>query len=50
VIEAKLRSGQFSIDREALPDRIVFMKLPRSGRQNKVNRQLLRTQVEQQRL
>jgi acyl-CoA synthetase (AMP-forming)/AMP-acid ligase II len=49
-IEAKLRTGQFSIDREALPDRIVFMKLPRSGRQNKVNRQLLRTQVEQQRL
>lgn len=48
VIEAKLRSGKFSIDREALPDRIVFMKLPRSGRQNKVNRHLLRTHVEQQ--
>jgi len=38
-IYAKLRVGQYSIDRDAMPDQIVFMKLPRSGRQNKVNRQ-----------
>ena len=36
---ANLRDGEYSIDRAALPDRIEFMKLPRSGRQNKVNRQ-----------
>jgi acyl-CoA synthetase (AMP-forming)/AMP-acid ligase II len=45
-VNAKLRSGQYSIDREALPDKIVLMKLPRSGRQNKVNRQLLAKQLE----
>jgi acyl-CoA synthetase (AMP-forming)/AMP-acid ligase II len=45
-VMAKLRSGQFSIDREALPDKILFMNLPRSGRQNKVNRQLVTKQVE----
>jgi acyl-CoA synthetase (AMP-forming)/AMP-acid ligase II len=37
----KLRSGPFSIDKMALPDKIVFMQLPRSGRQKKVNRKLL---------
>jgi hypothetical protein len=36
------RSGEYSIDREALPDRIVFAKLPRSGRQNKVDKNALR--------
>jgi acyl-CoA synthetase (AMP-forming)/AMP-acid ligase II len=46
-IQAKLHTGQHSIDREALPDSIVFMTLPRSGRQNKVNRQVLRKQIEE---
>jgi acyl-CoA synthetase (AMP-forming)/AMP-acid ligase II len=40
-ILAKLKEGKFSIDKEALPDKIIFMKLPRSGRQNKVNRREL---------
>jgi acyl-CoA synthetase (AMP-forming)/AMP-acid ligase II len=45
-VAPKLRAGQFSIDLEALPNKILFMKLPRSGRQNKVNRKLLAEQVE----
>ena len=36
-----LRVGQYSIDKEALPDRIVLMKIPRAGRQNKINRQAI---------
>jgi len=46
ITEAKLRlaleSGPFSIDREALPDRIVFENLPRRGRQSKVDKGVLR--------
>ena len=38
----KLKTGTYSIDQEAIPDRVVFMKLSRSGRQNKVNRRFLR--------
>ncbi|MEO6038582.1 MAG: class I adenylate-forming enzyme family protein [Saprospiraceae bacterium] len=49
VTEAALRraleSGTYSIDREALPDRIIFAKLPRSGRQNKVDKGALREQL-----
>lgn len=37
-IEKKLRSGSCSIDTHAFPDRILFMKLPRSGRQLKINK------------
>lgn len=37
-----LRSGTYSIDLEALPDRIIFMPLPRSGRQQKVDKSKLR--------
>jgi len=40
-IMKKLKSGPCSIDKEALPDRVVFMTLPRSGRQKKVNRKVL---------
>lgn len=40
-ILSKLKTGIYSIDKEALPDKIIFMKLPRSGRQNKVNRKAL---------
>jgi acyl-CoA synthetase (AMP-forming)/AMP-acid ligase II len=38
----KLRHGAYSIDNEALPDEIVFMTLPRSGRQHKVNKEEIR--------
>jgi acyl-CoA synthetase (AMP-forming)/AMP-acid ligase II len=37
-----LLSGRYSIDREALPDQIIFTKIPLSGRQNKVDRKKLR--------
>lgn len=37
-----LTSGKYSIDKEALPDRIIFMKIPLSGRQNKVDRKKIR--------
>jgi acyl-CoA synthetase (AMP-forming)/AMP-acid ligase II len=44
--EAELRklltSGKYSIDNEALPDTIIFMKIPLSGRQNKVDRKKIR--------
>jgi acyl-CoA synthetase (AMP-forming)/AMP-acid ligase II len=41
VILSKLKEGKYSIDKEALPDKIIFMRLPRSGRQQKVNRKEL---------
>lgn len=47
--EAELRklltSGKYSIDKEALPDKIIFMKIPLSGRQNKVDRKLIRQKI-----
>lgn len=46
----KLKFGAYSIDKEAWPDRVVFMPLPRSGRQNKVNKNQLRAVVERKRL
>ncbi len=30
--------GEFQIEKNALPDKIYFMKIPRKGRQNKINR------------
>ncbi len=36
-----LREGKLSIDREALPDKIIFINLPRSGRQQKVDKKKL---------
>jgi len=36
-----LKSGEYSIDSQALPDRILFRKIPHSGRQNKVDRKAL---------
>jgi acyl-CoA synthetase (AMP-forming)/AMP-acid ligase II len=41
-----LQSGEYSIDKEVLPDKILFMKIPRSGRQNKVDRKILRLTVQ----
>lgn len=42
-IMKQLLGGKYSIDTVALPDRIVFMKIPHSGRQQKVDRKLLAT-------
>jgi long-subunit acyl-CoA synthetase (AMP-forming) len=41
----KIRHGTYSIDAEAMPDDIVFMTLPRSGRQHKVNKEAIRKQL-----
>ncbi len=40
-----LRHGKYSIDAEAMPDEVVFMPLPRSGRQHKVDKKALRELV-----
>lgn len=37
-----LKEGPFAIDTEAFPDRILFRQLPRSGRQLKVDKKVLR--------
>lgn len=37
----ELRSWEFSIDRFAIPDDIIFGKIPRYGRQKKVNKTIL---------
>lgn len=45
-IETKLRSGQYSIDAQALPDDIVFIdELPRSGRSKKIDKSELRKNI-----
>jgi len=41
----KLIHGEYSIDKEALPDEIEFKKIPRIGRQQKVDRKTLRKAV-----
>jgi acyl-CoA synthetase (AMP-forming)/AMP-acid ligase II len=41
----KLKTGEFSIDQEAIPDKIIFMPLPRTGRQQKVNKELIRKYI-----
>jgi len=38
--------GDHAIDRQALPDKIIMMQLPRSGRQNKVDKKFLRTRFQ----
>ena len=38
----QLKTGIYSIDNEAMPDDILFMKLPRNGRQHKVNKSAIR--------
>jgi len=40
-IMKQLVSGKYSIDKEAIPNRIVFMKIPHSGRHQKVDRKRL---------
>ena len=48
ITEAALRRalafGPYSIDQEALPDRIIFGTLPRKGRQSKVDKNALRNE------
>lgn len=44
-----LESGPYSIDKEALPDKIIFRKLLRMGRQNKVDRNKMRLELEKER-
>ncbi len=41
-LRRQLKSGPYSIDRAALPDVIFFEKLPRGGRQHKVDKGVLR--------
>ena len=40
-IENKLKSWEFSIDTYALPDEIIFCQIPRSGRQEKIDKNAL---------
>lgn len=44
-IMKQLAKGELSIDREALPDKIVFRKIPHSGRQQKIDRKELVKQL-----
>lgn len=44
-IKKKLLSGLYSIDKSALPDVIIQMDLPRTGRHQKIDRKLLREQL-----
>ncbi len=46
-VRRALAFGTYSIDREALPDLIIFSKLPRAGRQNKVDKAALRARLVQ---
>ena len=47
IILNQLKTGIYSIDNEALPDDILFMQLPRSGRQHKVNKGAIRDLIKQ---
>ena len=38
----ELKYGKYNIDNEAFLDEIIFMKIPKSGRQNKTDKKLLR--------
>ncbi len=40
-IMKELKTGKYSIDKEAWPDRIIFIEIPHSGRQNKIDRKKL---------
>lgn len=44
-VEKQIGQGRFAIDREALPDVVVFKKLPRKGRQNKTDKAALRAEL-----
>lgn len=40
-----LKSGRYSIDKEAIPDKIVFDKIPLCGRHAKLNKKLLKEKI-----
>ena len=44
-IEKNLKKGEFSIDKEALPDFIVNMRIPYTGRQHKPDKNSLRAEL-----
>ncbi|MEI6408233.1 MAG: class I adenylate-forming enzyme family protein [Bacteroidota bacterium] len=44
-VEKQISQGRLAIDKEALPDVILFRKLPRKGRQNKIDKVRLRTEI-----
>lgn len=44
-VASSLQSGNYSIDSQAFPDKILIMKLPRSGRQLKVDKNKLRAMI-----
>lgn len=48
-IKKKLLSGPYSIDKHALPDIIVKMPLPRTGRHQKIDKKLLREHLKTKR-
>lgn len=43
----QLTAGPYSIDKAALPDEIIFMPIPHSGRHQKVDRKLLMEKIKQ---
>jgi acyl-CoA synthetase (AMP-forming)/AMP-acid ligase II len=44
-INRSIQAGENSIDRQALPDYVILQKLPRSGRQNKIDKKVLRKEL-----
>jgi acyl-CoA synthetase (AMP-forming)/AMP-acid ligase II len=44
-VNGLIRSGEYSIDTYALPDKIICLSLPLGGRSRKINKTLLRTSV-----
>ena len=49
-IRKALTYGQYSIDKEALPDTIITMQIPRKGRQNKLDRQAIASYIKEHQL
>lgn len=45
-IMKELQSGPHSIHRDALPDKILFMNIPRKGRQQKLDRESLKKEIQ----
>lgn len=44
-IMSQLAHGEYKIDRDALPDEILFTKIPRKGRQQKIDRESIRESI-----
>ena len=49
-IYEKLQTGIYSIDSEALPDRIIKMQIPRLGRHQKIDKIKIREMIKAQSL